>query len=242
MKLHIFDTPQETARALTHQLQKQLNTVRRTEFNLAISGGFSSELLFRLWAELYAKSIPWYRIHLYWVDERCVQPTDSDSNYGLAKRLFLDQVKIPRTQIHRIIGEANPVNEAERYSGLVRKNLPQSDGYPKFDFLILGIGTDGHIASIFPGQPQLLTSASPYASTIHPASDQHRITLTGEPILRSELTVFHVVGAEKAEILSRILNPDTQDGIYPAEYIYRNADHISFFIDAAAGKKLNTPS
>lgn len=238
MKTHIFDTPQETARALTHQLLKQMNTVRRNDFNLAISGGSSAELLFRLWAEMYAKSIPWYRVHLYWVDERCVLPTDGDSNYGLAKRLFLDKVKIPRTQIHRIIGEANPDSEANRYSEVVKKNLPSSDGYPVFDFIILGIGPDGHTSSIFPGQNELLNYPEPYAPSVNPYSGQKRIALTGEPILRSGVTAFYAVGAEKAEILSEITGSETEADKYPAGYIYHHSDHPELFIDQAAGKKI----
>lgn len=236
MKIHSFDNPQETARAVTHQLLKQLNTLRTEAFNLALSGGYSSELLFRLWAEMYYKSLPWYRVHLYWVDERCVAPTDGDSNYGTARRLFLDKVKIPHMQIHRIMGEANPEHEALRYSELVKKNLPENDGYPQFDLLILGMGTDGHTSSIFPGQQELLTSPAVYAPSVNPHNGQRRIALTGQPMLRARLTLFYITGAEKAEMLSNILSPGPEAEAYPAGYITHNADHIEFFIDEAAGK------
>lgn len=238
MKTHIFDTPQETAQALTHQLLKQMNAVRHNNFNLAISGGSSAELLFRLWAEMYVKSIPWHRIHLYWVDERCVPPTDGDSNYGLAKRLFLDKVKIPRTQIHRIIGETDPENEAKRYSDIVRKNLPSSDGYPAFDCIILGIGADGHTSSIFPGQNDLLCHPDPYAPSFNPYSGQKRIAMTGQPLLRSSMTIFYVAGTEKAGILSEITQSEAQAGKYPAGYIYYHSSHGEIFLDKAAAKKI----
>lgn len=236
MKTHIFDTPHETARALTHQLEKQINTIRRNDFNLAISGGSSSEVLFRLWAEMYAKDLPWYRIHLYWVDERCVPPTNGDSNYGLAKRLFLDKVKIPRTQIHRLIGEANPENESRRYSDIVKKNLPHNGDYPQFDFIILGIGSDGHTSSIFPGQNELLTHPEPYAPSINPHNGQKRIALTGEPILRSTMTVFYVIGAEKAGILTKITASEADSAVYPAGYIFHRANNLHLFADKGAGK------
>ena len=177
MKIHTFDTPKETARAVTHQLLKQLDTVRKDAFNLAISGGHTSELLFHLWAEIYPQSLPWQRVHLYWVDERCVPPTDGDSNYGLAKRTFLNHVKIPHDQIHRILGEANPDHEAQRYSDLVKKNLPDNDGFPQFDLLILGIGTDGHTSSIFPEQKDLLNYPTPYAVSVHPETQILNTTL-----------------------------------------------------------------
>lgn len=238
MKIHTFDSPEETAKALTHQLEKQLDTVRRDNFNLAISGGRSSELLFRLWAERYHKKLPWYRVHLYWVDERCVPPTDGDSNYGLAKRLFLDKVKIPRMQIHRIMGEANAEHEAQRYSELVRKNLPENDGYPQFDMIILGMGTDGHTSSLFPGQKDLLTSPSPYAPSVNPDNGQRRIALTGQPILRAALAAYHITGAEKAGMLARVLRPEPDAEDIPTGYIARHADHIEFFTDEAAAREI----
>lgn len=238
MKIHTFDTPKETARAVTHQLLKQLDTVRKEDFHLAISGGHTSELLFQLWAEFYPQSLPWQRVHLYWVDERCVSPTDADSNYGLAKRTFLNHVKIPHHQIHRIMGETNPDHEAQRYSDLVKKNLPDHDGFPQFDLLILGIGADGHTSSIFPGQKELLYYPAPYAVSVHPETHQYRIALTGQPIIRASLTLFHVIGAEKAEIVRNIVTPSLTADLYPAAYITQNADHVVYFIDKAAAKYL----
>lgn len=144
-------------------------------------------------------------------------------------------------QIHRIMGEANPQHEAQRYSELVKKNLPDNDGYPQFDMLILGMGTDGHTSSVFPGQNDLLTSPQPYAASINPYNGQRRIALTGQPMLRAGLTSFYVIGSEKAEILAQVLNPNTEAEKYPAGYIARHADHIEFFTDeAAAGKLGNT--
>ncbi len=239
MKIHTFDTETETARAVTHQLLKQLNTVRQDTFNLAISGGHTSEALFRLWAGIYSRNLPWQRVHLYWVDERCVAPTDGNSNYGMAKRLFLDKIQLPREQIHRIMGEANPEYEARRYSELVQKNLPDQDGFPRFDMLILGMGTDGHTASIFPEQKYLLNFPHPYAPSFQPDTVQRRITITGQPILRAALTLYQIVGAEKAEMLARILYAHTGAEEYPTGYIAQNADRIEFFIDSAAAQKLH---
>ncbi len=238
MNIHIFDNEQQTAHAVTHQLEKCLNTVRRNHFYLAISGGTTSEHLFRLWAEMYDHDFPWHRIHLYWVDERCVAPSDGDSNYGLAKRLFLDKVRIPRMQIHRIMGEANPENEAHRYSELIRKNLPSTEGIPLFDLILLGIGNDGHTASIFPGQPELLSASAPYLPSVNPYNQQKRISITGEPIIRAKFTLLHAVGEEKADILSRIVRPLSATESLPAAYVCQNADHIEIFTDKKAAKKI----
>lgn len=238
MNIHTFDNEQQTAHAVTHQLEKCLNTIRRDNFHLAISGGITSEHLFRLWAEMYAHHFPWHRIHLYWVDERCVSPSDGDSNYGLAKRLFLDKVKIPRMQIHRIMGEANPENEAHRYSELVKKNLPSAEGIPLFDLILIGIGNDGHTASIFPGQPELLTAPEPYLPSVNPYNHQKRISITGQLITRANFTLLHAVGEEKADILSQILRPSSLTENLPAAYICQNADHIELFADKKAIRKI----
>lgn len=238
MKIHTYDTPQETAEAVTHCLIKELDTLRRDTFNLAISGGSTPEALFRIWAAQYRKKLPWHRIHLYWVDERCVAPTSSESNFANAKRLFLDTVDIPRTQIHRIMGEANPVHEAQRYSELVKKNLPSADGFPQFDVILAGIGRDGHTSSIFPGQNELLTTDAPYASSVNPLNGQHRIALTGQPMLRAGLTLFHVTGTDKADIVAQAVIPSSEAGQIPAGYIAQNGDRIEFFIDNAAAARL----
>lgn len=238
MKIHTFNSAQETASAVTHELIRQLDTVRKTNFNLAISGGTTPGEVFRLWAESYSKSIPWYRVHLYWVDERCVAPSDSSSNFGLAKRLFLDKVKIPRTQIHRIMGETDPVTEAKRYSELVMKNLPLYDGVPQFDMLLLGVGKDGHTSSLFPGNAGQLTTHHPYITTVNPDNGQARIALTGQPMLRAGITLFHVTGKDKADILTEITDPKIPAEAYPAGYVAQKGDNVQFFIDSAAGSKL----
>lgn len=238
MKIHTFDTPEETAKALTHELLKQLDVVRRDAFHLAISGGHSSELLFEIWAQKYYKSIPWHRIHLYWADERCVPPTHQESNYGMARRLFLEKVPVPPHQIHRILGESNPENEARRYAELVKTNLPLKDDYPAFDVILLGIGTDGHTSSLFPDRKDLLIAPETYAVATNPYTGQKRITLTGPPILRAGRTLFHVVGKEKAPILAQIINAPAEAEQYPSGYITQNADHAEYFIDKAAASLL----
>lgn len=238
MKINTYRTPDETAQAITQQLEDQLNSSQTASFHLAISGGYTTEPLFRLWAERYTRRIPWHRIQLYWVDERCVPPTHPESNYGAAKRFFIDQVDIPQNQIHRILGESHPEHEAQRYSELVKKNLPVHDGYPQFDLLLLGMGTDGHTASLFPGQKELLTFPAPYAPSFHPQTGQRRITLTGEPILLARSALFFITGTEKAEMLARILSQDPSAEEYPSGYIARHADWVEFFLDEAAARDL----
>ncbi len=157
--------------------------------------------LFSLWRTHYIDKIPWVYIELFWVDERCVPPTDKESNYGLAKINLLDFVPLKESSIHRIIGEADPVTESLRYSELVINSLPVKDEVPIFDFIILGIGEDGHTSSIFPGQDYLLTYNLPYAPSENPQTKQKRVSLTGLPIIKAENTLFFVSGESKKQLL-----------------------------------------
>ena len=240
MQIHTFNTPQETARAVTHSLLKEIGTLPEEYFHLAISGGKTAESLFQLWAEIYSKSIPWNRIQLYWTNEYCGEPETAETNYRTARAVFLEKVGIPARNIHRIQGGSDPEKEAGRYNTLVREKLPDYDGYPRFDMLILGVGTDGHTAGIFPGQPDLLMHRECYAVSTNPANGKKWITLTGQPLLRARTTLLHVVGAKKTDIVSSVTIPNNAAMSCPAAFISRYADNPHYFIDEPAAKKIKT--
>ena len=113
------------------------------------SGGSTAQQLFKLWVKEYRNNIPWDILRFYWVDERCVSPEDDESNFKHAERLLFMPLDIPQNHIHRIWGEQEPKVEAERYSEMVKWELPGYSNMPRFDCTILGIGADGHVASIF---------------------------------------------------------------------------------------------
>ena len=119
MKLSVFPSSMETARSLIFHLVDIMNAEPDKTFNIAVSGGSTPALMFDLWANEYADITPWGRMKLYWVDERCVPPEDSDSNYGMMRSLLLGIVPIPYENVFRIRGEEKPVKEAARYSELV---------------------------------------------------------------------------------------------------------------------------
>ena len=158
MKLSVFPSSMETARSLIFHLVDIMNAEPDKTFNIAVSGGSTPALMFDLWANEYADITPWGRMKLYWVDERCVPPEDSDSNYGMMRSLLLGIVPIPYENVFRIRGEEKPVKEAARYSELVDRQVPKKNGWPEFDIVLLGAGEDGHTSSIFPGQEALLSS------------------------------------------------------------------------------------
>lgn len=192
-------------------------------FHLALSGGNTAIQMFTLWREEYADLIRWKDIHFYWVDERCVPPTHPESNYGQAKREFLMPLGIPDEHVFRIRGEEPPEIEALRYSDNVMRLLPQRDGMPVFDCIILGAGADGHTASLFPGDVQALKSEQPYITTVHPQTGQRRISMSGTILLNYSPILLPLVGRDKKDITDRILDGKETGPLLPAAYILSRA-------------------
>lgn len=236
MKVFINPTAKETAVSVTRRLVKALQDTKEEYFHLAISGGSTPSQLFHLWANEYADMIAWEKLQLYWVDERCVGPESPDSNYGEAKKMFLDRVPLLTTQIHRIMGENHPIEEAVRYSAMVNVMLPMESGIPIFDMIILGVGNDGHTGSIFPGQDSLFHYPAGYSHSINPYNGQQRITMTGETMIRAKTLLFHVVGAGKKEITPLVLSNAMTDPTLPASYISHQARNCEFYIDKLAAE------
>ena len=165
--------------------EKVLNMVRQSiiagrTFHIALSGGSTPRILFDHIAGEYRDPEIWDGVNFYWVDERCVPPDHPESNYRMAKEALLRYLSHSYEHVYRIRGEDDPHEEAERYGRLLREKLPQARGLPAFDLVLLGMGRDGHIASIFPDQMELLLSDSPCAVAVQPESGQRRITLTGK--------------------------------------------------------------
>ena len=158
MKLAVFPSSIETSRALILRLVELMNEEPDRIFNIAVSGGNTPALMFDLWANEYLDITPWNRMKIYWVDERCVPPEDSDSNYGMMRSLLVGVVPIPYENVFRIKGEERPEKEAVRYSRMVENNVAMKDGWPVFDVVLLGAGGDGHTSSFFTGQESLLSS------------------------------------------------------------------------------------
>ena len=192
-------------------------------FNLALSGGETAKQLFSLWADEYRSKINWKNMRFFWVDERCVPPTDQESNYGHANRLLFKPLGIPASHIHRIHGEVEPGTEAMRYSRIVKEHLPRHGQLPYFDCIILGIGGDAHTASIFPDTLPLLTDSRNYAVSQHPESHQYRITMTGPLILNDSPLLIPVLGPGKASVIEEIKKGYSATNATPAAYILSHA-------------------
>lgn len=215
---------------LTKQLIKAINQKvvqnPKCRFSLAISGGSSPLNLFKLWSGKYIEKINWNSLDLFWVDERCVPPDNPESNYGIAKKMFLDKIPLHQDHIYRIKGENNPSKEAKRYDEFVRTYFNNTTGY---DMVILGIGDDGHTSSIFPGQEYLLNSKKIYEESVNPNTGQKRVALTSNGILNSQIVWFYIIGSDKRAIVKNI-SENYGKPLFPAGYIMKNAsDPVVFW-------------
>ncbi len=214
-------------------------TIRqRPRTTIALSGGSTPQLLFRRLAEDYAGRIDWSGVHLFWGDERCVPPGHEDSNYGMTKRLLLDRVDIPAANVHRIRGEADPREEAHRYSAEIMERVPEEKGLPAFDIVLLGLGDDGHTASIFPDQLSLLAVEAVAVTARHPGTGQQRISLSGPVINNGRHIAFLVTGAGKAGRVREVLQHEGAWQGYPAAHVEARNGRLLWFIDRAAARGL----
>lgn len=215
----------------------------RGRFLVALSGGSTPKALLGLLAgEQHRQAIDWARVHIFWGDERCVPPDDEQSNYRMAREALLARVPIPAGQIHRMPAE-NPDHEAAAaaYEATLRQAFGLAAGeLPRFDLLHLGLGMEGHTASLFPGSPALRERArlvaAPFVEKLH----AHRITLTPPTINAAREVQFLAAGAEKAAIVRAILHTPRDPDELPAQIVAPTAGRLVWLLDRAAAAQLET--
>ena len=229
VKTHIFKNNEAVAEAFADFLQKEIAQVEK--INIALSGGSTPKVLFDILAKKYADKIRWKKVHFYWGDERCVAPTDEESNYKMTDEKLLQHINIPPENIHRVLGENDPTEEANRYGELIEGNLNLKSGLPIFDLIILGMGSDGHTASIFPHEIELLEVDKTCAVAVHPESGQRRISLTGKVINTARQVHFLVTGASKNSVVEEIFSKTGNYKSYPAAHI----ESAEWWMDESAG-------
>lgn len=232
IKLH--PTKQDTAIALADEIALIIKKSDRKEFNIALSGGSTPFIMFEALVKNYGNEINWENIHFYWVDERCVEPTNKESNYGNTKKVFFDKIKIPSNNIHRVIGENNPEHEANRYSSEIKQSLTSSNNLPQFDLILLGMGNDGHTASIFPSEIDFIESKEIAVVAKNPYNSQTRISLTGSIINNAKQIFFLVTGRDKYEVFEQIYNKRPGYLKYPAAHISTATNKTTWYLDAEA--------
>jgi 6-phosphogluconolactonase len=199
---------------------------------LAVSGGTTPKWMFE---HLAASSLPWDRIHLFFVDERMVPPSDAASNFKLANDHLILPARIPPSSVHRVLGELDPQEAARRYSDEIRGFFGLQDGdLPHFDLVHRGMGPDAHSASLFPGDPLIEDRKGIAAATFAPQFRQWRVTLLPGVLMAAKHTVFLVTGADKKEALHSVIKGEYDPMKYPAQISTRPGRGVVWFLDEAA--------
>ena len=232
----IYETAAETAAHSAAKILELLNaaageTARAT---LAISGGSTPKLMFE---EMAKARFDWDRVHLFWVDERGVPPTDPQSNYKLAKETLLDAVNFPQANVHRIEAEREPELAARVYAAEIRRFFQLGEGeLPRFDVIHQGIGPDAHTASLFPGQPLIEDQKNLAAAVYVEKFQQWRITLLPGVLRAARHTVMLVAGEDKAETMRLVLHELYNPIKYPAQIVNGDGRNVLWFLDRAAAR------
>jgi 6-phosphogluconolactonase len=206
--------------------------------HIALSGGSTPKSLFQYLATHYASHPVWQKTRFFWVDERCVPHHSEESNYGEAKKHFFSHINIPEKNIFPVDGENDPATEAISYSKQVIKHVPVVNHVPRFDIILLGMGEDGHTASIFPGSIALFNHPDFFTSARHPDSGQMRVTMTGKLINHARRVIFHVTGKNKASIVVQILHHKENRKNYPASYVNSIDSGVEWWFDEEAAISL----
>lgn len=239
-ELKVFDDLDELARAAAEEIAKSAEEAiaARGRFTIALSGGDTPKPVYRLLAR--EPRIDWDRVHVFWGDDRHVPPGHPESNFGMAMDTLLSKVSIPLDNVHRMRTEKQDAERAaEEYEWTLRSAFGLEEGeWPRFDLVLMGIGEDGHTASLFPGSEAVRERnrlvIAPWVSSL----GTFRITLTAPVFNRAALALFLVSGEKKAEALRAVLEGDFQPDRFPAQVIRPEEGKLLWLVDRAAARCL----
>lgn len=233
----VFRNTDEISEFLGNFWKQKIDELKSNKFySIALSGGNTPIKIFNYLSENFNDKIDWSRIKFFWGDERCVPPSNNDSNYKLANDYLFRNINLDESNIFRIKGECEPTEEAKAYSKIIEANLPIVNGSPKFDFILLGLGEDGHTASIFPNEIELFDSPNYCEVAVHPVSGQKRITITGKIINNADTVFFVAVGKSKADRVYEIFNKSKSASKYPASLVEPKFGDLFWLLDKASAE------
>jgi 6-phosphogluconolactonase len=233
----IFPDLEAASRAAAERFVRLART--HDPFSVALSGGHTPRPLYRmLAAPPYQEQVPWPSVHVFWGDERAVPPQHPESNYRMASETLLDHVPIPDANIHRVLGEKDPQAAAEAYAAELERFF--GTHWPRFDLVLLGMGKDGHTASLFPGSDALQERHSAVLGVAADYEDRpaQRVTLTVPSINAARNVMFLVTGADKAETVHAILSGSSQPRKLPAQLIQPSDGELLWLLDEAAAVQI----
>ncbi len=236
----VYESPEELSAAAARELAARAEEAieERGRFVVVLAGGSTPKMAYEILARDYAERVDWGRVHVFFGDERTVPPDHEDSNYRMAREVLLDHV--PVGSVHRMRGELPPDEAAAAYEEDLREFFG-AEGIPCFDLILLGIGEDGHTASLFPETPALEVTDRLAVANPVPKLDTTRITLTVPVINAARAVNFLVAGAGKAEALGEVLEGDVDPRRYPAKLV-RPPGGPTWMVDQAAAEVLGGPS
>jgi len=248
VEYRVHDNPDALSRAAAdHFLETaQAAVAAHGKARIAVSGGHTPKRTFELLAnpaERYLNTMPWGQIELYWVDERCVPPDHPDSNYRMTREAMLDKVPVRPEQVFRIEGELEPDAAAARYESTIRNEFRlEGAQMPRFDALGLGMGDDGHTASLFPHTAALRElSRLAVANHVPQQKESWRVTLTRPVIVEASDIFFLIEGPAKADPLHRVLQGPYDPETLPSQFIQPKSGKLLFLLDKAAAALLPPP-
>ena len=223
-EIHIFNDLE----ALSHSAARLCveraaqSIAERNQFLVALNGGSTPNRLFQLLGTEFREQMDWSKVHIFWGDERCVPPEDPGSSYGQARNMFLSHVSIPTENIHRVKGELKPVEASKDYALTLKEFAAPPLEWPRFDLVYLGMGEDGHTASLFPGSPVDVSEAVLPVTAHYQDRPANRVTLTPLVFDEARLVAFMATGEKKAATLAEVLG--TRVRVIPS-YIPRNGSN-----------------
>jgi len=230
----VFDTPEAVAEkaAADFAVFVQQTLATKDRFTVALPGGVTPKLFFtRLAQEPYPTQIPWSKVWVFWGDERCVPPDHPESNFGVAKQYLLDKVPIANSHVFRIHGEDAPPETARAYARTLHDVFKMDGQWPVFDLIILGMGPDGHTASLMPRTAALEEEQRWVVENVVRSLQTIRITMTLPVINHARQVWFLVTGAKKNAAYSRVQAGPTLD--YPASLIEPENGKLTWYVDKA---------
>jgi 6-phosphogluconolactonase len=239
-RIHIFKNLEEISlRAAEIFVEQSVKAIEeRGQFLVVLNGGGTPEGLFQLLAAEFLEKVDWPKVHVFWGDERSVPSNDPGSSYGQARNLFLRLVPIPEANIHPIHGILRPAEAAREYSKVLKEFASAPLDWPRFDLVYLGMGEDGHTASLFPGSPLDVTEPVVPVTANYQDRPSERVTLTPLVINTARMVVFMAAGEKKAITLAEVLNGRYNPERYPAQRIDPKEGKLLWLVDEDAASRL----
>jgi len=228
---------QEAARYIVRVAQESITAHKR--FTIALSGGSTPKKLYGLLAEEpYRSQIDWAQVDIFWSDERCVPADDAESNFLMAQQVLLSKIPVPANQIHRMPADQTDRDAASYAYTLEMQQTIGSENVPSFDLIQLGMGPEGHTASLFPHQPSLHEQQRLVMPVTVPKPPPPRLTFTPRLLNAAAHVLFLVTGAEKQDAVKAVLEGDYQPDKYPAQIVQPTKGEVTWMLDQTAAEKL----